>query len=37
MNQEEYVANMNSKGLNGQEILNTVMELAEKYNQEHGN
>ena len=35
--QEEYVANMNSKGLNGQEILDTVIGLAEKYNQEYGN
>ena len=33
--QEEYVASMNSLGLNGQEILDTVMELADKYNQEY--
>ncbi|WP_313885499.1 TRAP transporter substrate-binding protein [Desulfallas sp. Bu1-1] len=33
--QEEFVAKMDAKGLNGREILNTVKELADKYNQEY--
>jgi len=32
--QDEYVNNMNEMGLPGEEILNTVMGLADKYNQE---
>lgn len=32
--QNEFVAQMDAKGLNGREILNTVKELADKYNQE---
>ncbi len=33
--QDQFVAKMNEKGLNGQEILDTVKSLAEKYNQEY--
>lgn len=32
--QEEFVANMNDKGLDGRTILDTVKQLADKYNQE---
>ena len=34
--QNEYAAKMDAMGLNGKEILNTVKELADKYNQEYG-
>lgn len=34
--QNEYVAKMDGMGLNGQEILDTVKKLADKYNQEYG-
>jgi len=33
--QDEFVAKMEEKGLQGQEILNTVKELADKYNKEY--
>lgn len=33
--QDEYVANMNAKGENGQQILDTVKQLADKYNQQY--
>ena len=33
--QDEFVAGMNEKGLNGQEILDTVKSLADKYNQQY--
>lgn len=33
--QDEFVARMNEKGLDGQDILDTVKELAEQYNQEY--
>lgn len=33
--QDEFVATMNQKGLNGQEILDTVKKLADKYNREY--
>ena len=32
--QREYVKKMNERGLNGQGILDTVKQLAEKYNDE---
>lgn len=34
--QNEYIEKMNAMGLDGKEILNTVKELADKYNQEYG-
>lgn len=34
--QKEYVEKMDGMGLNGQEILDTVKELADKYNREYG-
>ena len=33
--QDEFVAKMNEKGLDGQEILDTIKELADQYNQEY--
>lgn len=33
--QDEFVANMNAKGLNGQQIMDTVKSLATKYNAEY--
>ncbi len=33
--QDEFIANMNGKGLDGQQIMDTVKDLAEKYNAEY--
>lgn len=33
--QDEFVANLDAKGLEGRQVMDTVLELADKYNKEY--